>query len=66
MRAPEDGKLLLMLFKDKLPKDIYTAFQIIKLMIDKGNLNLIHNKDLCQHLLYLSRRRNLDKLYNEM
>ena len=34
-----------MLFKDKLPQDLYTAFQIITLLIEKGNLYLIHNKD---------------------
>ena len=34
-----------MLSKDKLPQDLYTAFQIIKLWIEKGNLNLIHNKN---------------------
>ena len=34
-----------MLFKDKLPQDLYTAFQIIKLLIEKGNLNLIHNEN---------------------
>ena len=33
-----------MLFRDKLPQDLYTAFQIIKLLIEKGNLNLIHKK----------------------
>ena len=55
-----------MLFKDKLPQDLYTAFQIIKLVIEKGNLNLIHNKNLYQHFNCLSRKRKLDKLYNEM
>ena len=38
-----------MLFKDKLPQDLHTAFQIIKLLIEKGNLNLIHNKNSYQH-----------------
>ena len=33
------------LFNDNLPSDLYTAFQIIKLLIEKGNLNLIHNKN---------------------
>ena len=33
-----------MLFKHKLPQDLHTALQIIKLFIEKGNLNLIHNK----------------------
>ena len=32
------------LFNDNLPADLRTAFEIIKLLIDKGNLNLIHNK----------------------
>ena len=33
-----------MLFKDKLPQYLYNAFQIITLLIEKGNLNLIHTK----------------------
>ena len=33
-----------MLFNNKLPTNLYTTFQIIKLLIKKGNLNLIHNK----------------------
>ena len=32
------------LFIDNLPTDLYTAFQTIKLLIEEGNLNLIHNK----------------------
>ena len=34
-----------MLFKDKLPRDLHIAFEIIKLLIKKGNLNLIHNEN---------------------
>ena len=56
-----------MLFKDKLPEDLYTAFQIIKILIKKGNLNLIHNKNSYQHFNCMSQNRKLDKLlYNEM
>ena len=55
-----------MLFKDNLPQDLYTAFQIIRLLIEKGNLNLIHSKNSYQHFNHLSRKRKLDKLYNEM
>ena len=33
------------LFNDYLPTDVHTAFQIIKLLIEKGNLNFIHNKN---------------------
>ena len=55
-----------MLFKDKQPQDLYTAFQIIKLLIQKGNLNLIQNKNSYQHFNHLSRKRKMDKLYNEM
>ena len=40
------------LFNDTLPTDLYTAFQIIKLLIEKGNLNLIHNKNSYQHFNY--------------
>ena len=54
------------LFNDNLPTDLYISFQIIKLLIEKGNLNLIHNKDSYQHFNCLSRKRKLDKLYNEM
>ena len=54
------------LFNDSLPTDLYTAIQIIKLLIEKGNLNLIHNKNTYQHFNYLSRKRKLDKLYNKM
>ena len=55
-----------MLFNNKLPKDLYTTFQIIKLLIEKRNLNLAHNKDSYQHFNDLPRKRKLDKLYNEM
>ena len=41
------------LFNDNLPTDLHTAFQIIKLLIEKGNLNLIHNKNSYQDLHYL-------------
>ena len=34
-----------MIFNNKLPTDLYTTFQIIKLLIEKGNLNLVHNKN---------------------
>ena len=63
------GKLYIndnMLFKDKIPQDLYTAFQIIKLLIEKGNINLIHNKNTYQHFNHLSGKRKLDKLYDEM
>ena len=33
-----------MLFNNKLPTALYTTFQIIKLLIKKGNLNLIQQK----------------------
>ena len=32
------------LFEDKHSRDLYIVFQIIKLLIKKGNLNLIHNR----------------------
>ena len=53
------------LLNGKLPTNLHTVFQIIKLLIEKGNLNLIHNKNTYQHLNCLSRKRKLDKLYNE-
>ena len=52
-----------MLFKDKLPQDLHITFRIIKLLIEKGNLDLIHNKNSYQHFNYLSRKRKLNKLY---
>ena len=54
------------LFNDNLPTDLHIAFQIIKLFIEKENLNLIHNENSYQHFNCLSRKRKLDKLYNEM
>ena len=55
-----------MLFQDKLPRDLHIAIEIIKILIKKGNLNLIHNKDSYQHFNYLSRKRKLEKFNNEM
>ena len=54
------------LFNNKFPMDLHTEFQIIKLLIEKGNLNLIQNKNTYQHFNSMSRKRKLDKLYNEM
>ena len=34
-----------MLFSNKLPTDLYTTFQIMKSVIENGNLNLEHNKN---------------------
>ena len=45
-------KNLTMLFNNKLPTDLYTTFQIIKLLIKKGNLNLIHNKNYISIIIY--------------
>ena len=45
-------KNLNMLFNNKLPTDLYTTFQIIKLLIRKGNLNLIHNTNYIS-ILYI-------------
>ena len=45
------------LFKDKLPQDLYTAFQIIKLLIEKANLNLIHNKTSYQHSIIIKEKK---------
>ena len=51
-----------MLFKDKLPTYLHITCAIIKLLIKKGNLNLVHNQHTYQHFKYLSRKRKLDKL----
>ena len=55
-----------MLSNDKLPQDLHNSFKIIKLLMKNGELNLIHNKNSYQHLHDLSRKRKLDKLYNEV
>ena len=54
------------LFNSKFPTDLHTEFNIIKLLIEKGNLNLIHNKNTYRHFNSMSRKRKLDKLYNEI
>ena len=54
------------LFNNKFPTELHTEFHIIKLLTEKGNLNLIHNKNTYQHFNSMSRKRKLDKLYNEM
>ena len=54
------------LFNNKFPTELHTEFHIIKLLIEKGNLNLKHNMNSYQHFNHLSRKRKLDKLYNEM
>ena len=46
---------------------IYTLdFKNIMLSIKKGNLDLIHNKNSYQQLHDSSRKRKVDKLYNEV
>ena len=42
-----------MLFNNKLPTDLQIAFKIIKILITKGNLNLIHNKNTYEHFNHL-------------
>ena len=54
------------LFNNMFPTDLHIEFHIIKLLIEKGNLNLIHNQNSYQHFNHSSRKRKLDKLYNEM
>ena len=54
------------LFNDNLPTELHTAFQLIKLLIEKGNLKLIRNKNSYQHSNHFSRKGKSDKLYNEM
>ena len=46
------------LFNNKFPTELHTEFHIIKLLIEKGNLNLIHNKNSYQHFNHLSRKEN--------
>ena len=54
------------LFDNKFPMDLHIESKIIKLFIEKGNLNLIHNLNSYQHFNHSLRKRKLDKLYNEM
>ena len=49
-------------FNDKLPTDLHIAFELIKVLIMKDNLNLIHKKNMSEHLHNLSRKRKLDKI----
>ena len=41
------------LFNNKFPTDLHIAFHIIKLLIEKGNLNLIHNQRFISTLLII-------------
>ena len=54
------------LFNDKLTTDLQISFKIIKLLITKGHLNRIRNRTTYEHLNQLSRKRKLNKLYNEV
>ena len=55
-----------MLFNDRLTQDLHTAFDTVKLLIKKGNFDFIHNKNTYVHFNHLSRKRKLDKLYNQV
>ena len=48
--------------RDKVPQDLYMSFKIIKELITKRNLNLIHNKTTYEHYNHLSTKRKLEKL----
>ena len=54
------------LFNNKFPTELHTELHIIKLLIEKRNLNLIHNKNTYQLFDHLSKKRKSDKLYNEV
>ena len=43
-------------FNNKFPTDLHIVFKNIKLLIEKGNVNLIHNKNTYQHFNHLSRK----------
>ena len=45
-------------FNNRFPTDLHTEFHIIKLLIEKGNLNLIHNENTYQHFNHLSKKGN--------
>ena len=46
------------LFNNKFPTELHTELHIFKLLIEKGNLNLIHNRNTYQHFNSMSRKRN--------
>ena len=50
------------LFNNKFLTELHTEFHFIKLLIEKGNPNLIQNKNSYQHFNHISRKRKLDKL----
>ena len=47
------------LFNKKFPTDLCIAFKIIKLLIEKGNLNLIHNKNTYQHIQFYVKKKKI-------
>ena len=54
------------LFNNKFPTELHTELHIIKLLIEKGNLNLIYKKNTYQHFNSMLRKRKLDKFCNEV
>ena len=48
-----------MLFNDKLPTDVQISLKIMKLLITKGNVNLIHNETTYENLNHLSRKNKI-------
>ena len=47
-----------MLFNNTLPMDLYILFEIIKLLIKKGDLNLVHNQNTYLHFNHISRKES--------
>ena len=45
------------LFSHKLPTDLQISLKIIKLLITKGNLNLIHNKTTYGIYSFIKKKR---------
>ena len=57
---------MLIIFSTAIFLEIHIAFEIIKLLIKKGNQNYIHNENSYMHLNHSSKMRKLNKLYNEV
>ena len=47
------------LLNNKFPTDLHTEFHIIKLLIEKGSLNLKHKENTYQHFNSMSKKKKI-------
>ena len=47
------------LFNNKFPTELHTEFHIIKLLIEKGNLNLIHNEEYISAFQFYVKKKKI-------